>query len=68
MESASVLKLLGMALIVTGIIIAFFGDRELPENGIFSSRYPSFIKKSPWLKWPIAAALIYAGVEVAVHP
>ena len=59
--------LIGWICIVFGVVFALFGDRKLPENGVFRTRF-SFVwngqgKSLRWLKWVMGAGLIYAGIN-----
>jgi hypothetical protein len=59
---------LGIILIIFGIVCILWGDKDLKVKEGIILKTVSWPKGSAkWLKWPIGAGLIYAGLSIIFH-
>lgn len=59
---------IGIVLSVLGIVCILWGDKALKvREGIILRRFSwprGYVK---WMKWPMGAAILYAGVRLIMH-
>ncbi|MFZ5531621.1 MAG: hypothetical protein ACOY4U_11315 [Pseudomonadota bacterium] len=60
--------ILGAILIALGALCALFGDRKVPaKEGAILRLFSHPKGQMHWLKWPIGAALVWAGLAAIFH-